>query len=167
MAAFWDGQPLGESPVVYDCGDPKWSECLFHFPILDLSKAQGKTGKDGRGALRRSMNAPRSVQALAQSLGLKTLVIEVRDYDRIGEHKVLGEIELNGDAIAQLVKRSDVSTKKADPKNLKGALSSVVIARAKYALDIKAAGNWLLEVLSCGLFRSSCAEYVATRHLLT
>ena len=62
LAAFWDGQPLGESPVVYDCGDPKWSECLFHFPILDFSKAQGKTGKDGRGALRRSMNAPRSVQ---------------------------------------------------------------------------------------------------------
>ena len=167
MAAFWDGQPLGESPVVYDCGDPKWSECLFHFPILDLSKAQGKTGKDGRGALRRSMNAPRSVQALAQSLGSRTLVIEVRDYDRIGEHKVLGEIELNGDAIAQLVKRSDVSTKKADPKNLKGALSSVVVARTKYTLNMSAAGNWVLNVLSCGLYLPSYAEFVATQHQLT
>ncbi len=158
LAAFWDGQPLGESPVIYNCADPKWDECVFHFPVLDVAKSQGKKGTDGRGALRRSVTAPKSSQALAQSLSLKTLLIEVRDYDRIGEHKTLGEIELNGEAIAQLVKRSDLSTKKAEPKSIKGSLSSIVVARAKYSLDIAAASNWLLSILSCGFYRMSSAE---------
>ena len=54
LAAFWDGQPLGESPVIYDASDPKWVDCIFNFPVLDVAKGQGKGGKDGRGALRRS-----------------------------------------------------------------------------------------------------------------
>ena len=158
LAAFWDGQPLGESPVIYDCADPKWNECIFHFPVFEVSRAQLRDGDGTRDALRRSVSAPKSSQAMAQSLDRKTLLIEVRDYDRIGEHKILGEIELNGEAIAQLVKRSDASSKNADPKSMKGSLSSIVVARAKYSLDIAAASDWLLNILSCGLYRTSSAE---------
>jgi len=135
LSAFWDNRPLGESPVARNSSNPQWENCIFHFPLPDVTKDRGSTNN------------------IARKLRNKTLLIQVREYDRVGEHSVLGEVEFDGTAINQLVKRSSQATNRGPPrKNLHRTLTSNVVPRTKKSLSIFTAGC-SFETLLCGYHR--------------
>ena len=55
-----------------------------------------------------------SLKDLVSKVGAKDLRVEVRDWDRFGQHTVLGECVLKGEQLVQLIKRSDKLQKDAD-----------------------------------------------------
>jgi len=144
IAAFWDSRPLGQSPVVHGDSNPHWINCIFNFPLIEISNIL----TEGQGP---------SARDIPKALGTKTLLIQVRDYDRLGEHSILGELELGGDAIHQLVRRSNAATKKMTPQP--GTLTSVVLPQTKHSLNIAATGSWIAEV-----FLRSCRSFSPVKH---
>jgi hypothetical protein len=136
LSAFWDTRPLGESPIARNSSNPQWENCIFHFPLPDVAKNCEFT------------------HSLAKKLRNKTLLIQVREYAQIGEHSVLGEVEFDGTAINQLVKRSAHATDRAPPrKEMHRTLTSNVVPRTKNSLSSFTAGCCSCETLLYGHHR--------------
>jgi len=134
--AFWDGRPLGTSPVLPPNSNPTWTNCIFNFPLNDVTS---------------SSTERRNIHDISKALGTKLLLIQVWDHGGVGERNLLGEVELSGEVINQLVRRSNRVAVKAGPRL--SILTSVAPPPAKRSSSVVAAGGWIAGKFVCGCHR--------------